>query len=223
MTLARDQGRLYRERLAVYQGIAAAAGEDGIKQRRMASVHLRHSHDEGVHQLLGRRCKASASTMSDHVARIGWLVPACGWGRKPTSHRSYGDRGGNRPRAAVSPLAGTDFGGARFRFARDSPQEGDGFEPSVPARMSRFFLRKANCGTRARAAKKGCFFMRYRWFESISLQRGVSDELASGSGRTRDKSILRWAMGGSRRGAWDHSASAPWWHGSTSRCSTSIT
>ena len=40
VTLARDQGRLYRERLAVYQGIAAAAGEDGIKQRRMASVHL---------------------------------------------------------------------------------------------------------------------------------------------------------------------------------------
>ena len=39
VTLARDQGRLYRERLAVYQGIAAAAGEDGIKQRRMASVH----------------------------------------------------------------------------------------------------------------------------------------------------------------------------------------
>ena len=40
VTLARDQGRLYRERLEVYQGIAAAAGEDGIKQRRMASVHL---------------------------------------------------------------------------------------------------------------------------------------------------------------------------------------
>ena len=29
-------------------------------------------------------------------------------------------------------LAGTDFGGARLRFARDSPLEGDGFELSVP-------------------------------------------------------------------------------------------
>jgi hypothetical protein len=32
---------------------------------------------------------------------------------------------------------------------------------------------------RARAAKKGCFFMRYRWFESISLQRRVGANLAS--------------------------------------------
>ena len=31
-------------------------------------------------------------------------------------------------------LAGTDFGGARLRFARDSPLEGTGFEPSVPLR-----------------------------------------------------------------------------------------
>jgi hypothetical protein len=29
-------------------------------------------------------------------------------------------------------LAGTDFGGARLRFARDSPLEGAGFELSVP-------------------------------------------------------------------------------------------
>jgi hypothetical protein len=29
-------------------------------------------------------------------------------------------------------LAGTDFGGARLRFARDSPLEESGFEPSVP-------------------------------------------------------------------------------------------
>ena len=35
-------------------------------------------------------------------------------------------------RSCISPLVGTDFGSARFRFARDSPLEGDGFEPSVP-------------------------------------------------------------------------------------------
>lgn len=40
VTLALNQGRLYRERLATYQGIASAAGETHIKRRRMASVHL---------------------------------------------------------------------------------------------------------------------------------------------------------------------------------------
>jgi hypothetical protein len=34
---------------------------------------------------------------------------------------------------------------AKMRFSGDSPLEGDGFEPSVPARKSRFLLRKANC------------------------------------------------------------------------------
>jgi PadR family transcriptional regulator, regulatory protein AphA len=40
VALALNQGRLYRERLATYQGIARTAGEDRIKRRRMASVHL---------------------------------------------------------------------------------------------------------------------------------------------------------------------------------------
>lgn len=40
VTLARDQGRLYRERLATYQAIAIAAGETKVMRRRMASVHL---------------------------------------------------------------------------------------------------------------------------------------------------------------------------------------
>ncbi|HTA13522.1 MAG TPA: SOS response-associated peptidase family protein, partial [Solirubrobacteraceae bacterium] len=38
---------------------------------------------------------------------------------------------------------------------------------------SRFLLRKANCGTE-RGSQKGLFLMRYRWFESISLQRRVA-------------------------------------------------
>ena len=33
-------------------------------------------------------------------------------------------------------LAGTDFGSARLRFARDSPLEGDGFELPVPGALS---------------------------------------------------------------------------------------
>lgn len=40
VTLAIHQGKLYRERLATYQGIASAAGETEVKRRRMASVHL---------------------------------------------------------------------------------------------------------------------------------------------------------------------------------------
>jgi len=47
------------------------------------------------------------------------------------------------------------------------------------ARKSRFLLWKANCGDRTGVAKKGCFFMRYRWFESISLQRRVRCEPVS--------------------------------------------
>jgi DNA-binding PadR family transcriptional regulator len=40
VALAVNQSGLYRERLATYQGIANAAGESGIKRRRMASVYL---------------------------------------------------------------------------------------------------------------------------------------------------------------------------------------
>jgi hypothetical protein len=43
------------------------------------------------------------------------------------------------------------------------------------ARKSRFLLRKANYGDQ-RGSQKGLFLTRYRWFESISLQRRVSDE-----------------------------------------------
>jgi PadR family transcriptional regulator AphA len=40
VALAVSQGRLYRDRLTTYQGIADAAGEKTMKRRRMASVHL---------------------------------------------------------------------------------------------------------------------------------------------------------------------------------------
>src|ERR1700719_1535508 len=60
---------------------------------------------------------------------------------------------------------------------------------------------RASAGKSNKTVSTSWSFTGDRWFESISLQRGVSDELASGSGRTRDKSILRWPMGGSRRGA----------------------
>jgi hypothetical protein len=60
------------------------------------------------------------------------------------------------------------------RFAVDSPLEGDGFEPSVPRQVflaapsipAQFTFRNIN-----RLARN-----RDRWFESISLQRGVSNE-----------------------------------------------
>src|ERR1700719_2724460 len=44
-----------------------------------------------------------------------------------------------------------------IRFALDSSLEGDGFEPSVPARKSRFLLRKANCGTERGQPKRVVF------------------------------------------------------------------
>ena len=61
----------------------------------------------------------------------------------------------------------------RGRFAPDSLLEGDGFEPSVPRRIflaapsiPQFTFRNINRLPRDRD----------RWFESISLQRGVSNE-----------------------------------------------
>ena len=57
-------------------------------------------------------------------------------------------------------------------FARDSPLEGDGFEPSVPV------ARRAGsyCGRRIAWGSNGSpkKFAGYRRFESISLQRRVS-------------------------------------------------
>jgi len=62
----------------------------------------------------------------------------------------------------------------RYRFVPDSPLEGDGFEPSVPRKIfglppsipPQFTFRNINRLPRDR----------YRWFESISLQRRVTCE-----------------------------------------------
>jgi hypothetical protein len=45
-----------------------------------------------------------------------------------------------------------------------------------PARKSRFLFAEGELRDRTGAAKKGLFLMRYRWFESISLQRRVRNE-----------------------------------------------
>ena len=44
-----------------------------------------------------------------------------------------------------------------------------------PGTKEPVFVAEGELRDRARAAKKGCFFMRYRWFESISLQRRVCE------------------------------------------------
>ena len=46
-----------------------------------------------------------------------------------------------------------------------------------PGTKEPVFVAEGELRDRTQAAKKGCFFMRYRWFESISLQRGVRCEL----------------------------------------------
>jgi len=47
-----------------------------------------------------------------------------------------------------------------------------GFEPSVPGTKEPVFVAEGELRDRTGAAKR-VFLMRYRWFESISLQRGV--------------------------------------------------
>src|SRR5260370_5442963 len=54
-----------------------------------------------------------------------------------------------------------------------SPPEGGGFEPSVPGTKEPVFVAEGELRDRTGAAQKGGFLMRYRWFESISLQRRV--------------------------------------------------
>jgi hypothetical protein len=69
-------------------------------------------------------------------------------------------------RSCISPLVGTDFGSARFRFARDSPLEGDGFEPSVPRQKDNAFRDSLSQHARAppppsktlAAPSSSCFF-----------------------------------------------------------------
>jgi hypothetical protein len=88
-----------------------------------------------------------------------------------------------------------------------------------PARKSRFLLRKANCGGPNGGSQKGLFLMRYRWFESISLQRRVSGELRNrlhsgvrqpvSTGRTVRRAALSRIMLGAGRRPTDHQPPRP--------------
>jgi|SRR6516165_9802216 hypothetical protein len=73
--------------------------------------------------------------------------------------------GGARPDGGRAPL--------EVRFARDSPLEGDGFEPSVPHKKQPFFATPVRSPQFAFHNKNRLFRARNRWFESISLQRRV--------------------------------------------------
>jgi hypothetical protein len=73
---------------------------------------------------------------------------------------------------------GRRWGAPEIRFALDSPLEGDGFEPSVPvAKKSDFVAEGELRGWKGGSPKRGISSTGYRWFESISLQRGVCCEL----------------------------------------------
>src|SRR4029077_17854186 len=77
-------------------------------------------------------------------------------------------------RCRGSPMAGwRDPTGREGRRFADSAVEGDGFEPSVPGTKEPVFVAEGELRDRTGATKKVLFLMRYRWFESISLQRGV--------------------------------------------------
>ena len=74
------------------------------------------------------------------------------------------------------PPASSTGCGPEVRFARDSPLEGDGFEPSVPGTKKPVFVVEGELRGPNGGSQKGLFLMRYRWFESISLQRRVTCE-----------------------------------------------
>jgi hypothetical protein len=61
------------------------------------------------------------------------------------------------PRASAA-CRRTDRSTSPRTAVNDSPLEGDGFEPSVPARKSWFLLRKANCGTERGQPKRVVFY-----------------------------------------------------------------
>jgi hypothetical protein len=89
-----------------------------------------------------------------------------------------------RPMSAWWTTAGPFCSPTRLPREMDSPVEGEGFEPSVPRKRDNAYwappghlLRKANCRTERGGSQKGLFLMRYRWFQSISLQRRVCESL----------------------------------------------
>jgi hypothetical protein len=61
-----------------------------------------------------------------------------------------------------------------IEFAPDSRLEGDGFEPSVPGTKQPVFVAEGELRGPNGGSQKGLFLMRYRWFESISLQQRVA-------------------------------------------------
>ena len=63
--------------------------------------------------------------------------------------------------------------------------EGDGFEPSVPGTKQPVFVVEGKLRGPNRGNQKGLFLMRYRWFESISLQQTV--RVSPRPGRYRSK------------------------------------
>jgi hypothetical protein len=81
-----------------------------------------------------------------------------------------------RFRATASSLIAIRGCAPENRFASDSLLEGDGFEPSVRGTKEPVFVAEGELRDRTGASQKGLFLMRYRWFESISLQQRVSNE-----------------------------------------------
>jgi hypothetical protein len=87
-------------------------------------------------------------------------------------------------RSGIQPIDASTRPGYFLGRYRLSEQGGDLQSPVQGVRrnnaddrgrpQARFLLRKANCGTE-RGQPKGLLLMRYRWFESISLQRRVCE------------------------------------------------
>ena len=88
---------------------------------------------------------------------------------------ALGDRypGGTDPIGALTGVSAARGAGSFLT----RPLE-EGIRTIGPGTKEPVFVAEGELRDRARAAKKGCFFMRYRWFESISLQRRVGCEPA---------------------------------------------
>ena len=84
----------------------------------------------------------------------------------------------------------------RGGFAHDSPLEGDGFEPSVPHKKQPFLAAPVRSPQFAFHNKKRLFRARDRWFESISLQRGVTNEPRGCWKQRRVRTVARTRSGG---------------------------
>jgi hypothetical protein len=80
--------------------------------------------------------------------------------------------------SAIPPIAnslGVSNEAEEVEFAVDSSLEGDGFEPSVPVAGEPVYIAEGELRADRRGSQKN--LAGYRWFESISLLRGVRCEL----------------------------------------------